>query len=94
VMLAAFAIAADLCCTMAGFKCCASKRGFRDRFLVSIPLGAPRYIDKSSTVAAEDRLKWAVLLLPRPATPLTDLDKSRLLGDSVHKVQDSCFLRT
>jgi hypothetical protein len=47
------------------------------------PLGASRYIDKSSTVAAEDRLKWAVLLLPRPATPLTDLDKSRLLGDSV-----------
>jgi hypothetical protein len=39
-MLAAFAIAADLCCTMAGFKCCASRRGYRDRFLVSIPLGA------------------------------------------------------
>jgi hypothetical protein len=35
-----FAPAENLCYTVADVKCCASKRGFRDRFLVSTPLGA------------------------------------------------------
>jgi hypothetical protein len=35
-----FALSEDLCCTVADVKCCASKRGGCDRFLVSIPLGA------------------------------------------------------
>ena len=36
-----FASTRNLCYTVADVKCYASKRGFRDRFLVSIPLGEP-----------------------------------------------------
>lgn len=35
-----FALTKNLCYTVVGVKCYASKRGCRDRFLVSIPLGA------------------------------------------------------
>jgi RPA family protein len=35
-----FALIENLCYTVVAFKSSASKRGFRDRFLVSDPLGA------------------------------------------------------
>jgi hypothetical protein len=35
-----FAPTVNLCYTMTDGRCCASKRGYRDRFLVRDPLGA------------------------------------------------------
>jgi predicted transcriptional regulator of viral defense system len=46
------------------------------------PLGAYRVIDIAISVAG-DRLKWPVLLFPRFATLLTNLDKPRSLSDNV-----------